>query len=119
MLLAMVILGGIGNIWGVMFGGLLMGAFNFIWVESAAGSVRNLGTTLGLPILTQVDLNNSKLMLFGLALVLMMLLRPEGIFPSAQRKAELKGAKAPTPIAVEGVEQTLFDARKHEGRESA
>ena len=29
-------------------------------------------------------------MMFGLALVLMMLLRPEGIFPSAQRKAELR-----------------------------
>jgi branched-chain amino acid transport system permease protein len=119
MLLAMVILGGIGNIWGVMFGGLLMGAFNFIWVESAAGAVRNLGTTLGMPILNQIDLNNSKLMLFGLALVLMMLLRPEGIFPSAQRKAELKGAKAPTPIAVEGGGETLFDAREHEERGSA
>ncbi len=111
MLLAMVILGGIGNIWGVMFGGLVMGAFNFIWVETAAHWVRSLSTNPGLGFLAAVDLNNSKLMLFGLALVLMMLIRPEGIFPSAQRKAELKGAKAATPVTVEGVEESLHDAR--------
>jgi branched-chain amino acid transport system permease protein len=111
MLLSMVILGGIGNIWGVLFGGLLMGAFNFIWVESAANAVRNLSTTLNVPLLAQIDLNNSKLMLFGLALVLMMLIRPEGIFPSAQRKAELKGAKATAPASVAGIEESLHDAQ--------
>jgi branched-chain amino acid transport system permease protein len=113
MLLAMVILGGIGNMWGVLFGGLLMGAFNFIWVESAAVWVRNLATALNQPWLASIDLANSKLMLFGLALVLMMLLRPEGIFPSAQRKAELKGAKPDSAVDVEGVEESLFDARVH------
>ncbi|MBA2446751.1 MAG: branched-chain amino acid ABC transporter permease [Chloroflexi bacterium] len=111
LLLAMVILGGIGNIWGVLFGGLVMGAFNFIWVESAAGFVRGLSATPGLGFLAIVDLNNSKLMLFGLALVLMMLLRPEGIFPSAQRKAELRGAKPATATTVAGVQESLHDAR--------
>jgi len=111
MLLSMIILGGIGNIWGVMFGGLLMGAFNFIWVETATPWVRGFGSALGLPFLESVDLSNSKLMLFGLALVLMMLIRPEGIFPSAQRRAELKGAKPASATAVAGLEETLHDAR--------
>jgi branched-chain amino acid transport system permease protein len=111
MLLAMLILGGIGNIWGVMFGGLLMGAFNFIFVESFAQWVRQLATTLNLPMLAAIDLANSKLMLFGLALVLMMLIRPEGLFPSAQRRAEMKGAKPTTAIAVESIEPSLHDAR--------
>ena len=111
MLLSMVILGGIGNIWGVLFGALIMGAFNFMFVESAAGWFRTVGTTLGMPFLVSIDLANSKLMLFGLALVLMMLIRPEGIFPSAQRKAELKGAKPASPITVAGVEESLQDAR--------
>ncbi len=114
MLLAMVILGGIGNLWGVLFGGLLMGAFNFIWVESAANWIRSLSTNPGLGFLAAVDLNNSKLMLFGGALVLMMLLRPEGIFPSAQRKAELKGARAAIPVTVPGIEESLHDARQGE-----
>ncbi len=111
MLLAMVILGGIGNIWGVLFGGLIMGAFNFIWVESAAWWVRTLGERTGFDLLTRIDLANSKLMLFGLALVLMMLIRPEGIFPSAQRRAELKAAKPAAATTVAGVEETLHDAR--------
>ena len=64
-----------------------------------------------MPFLASIDLANSKLMLFGLALVLMMLIRPEGIFPSAQRKAELKGAKPASPITVAGVEESLQDAR--------
>ncbi|MCC6179417.1 MAG: branched-chain amino acid ABC transporter permease [Chloroflexi bacterium] len=90
MLLAMLILGGIGNIWGVMFGGILLGIFNFILVDGAGGWLRGLSQTLGIPFLAQIDVGNSKLLIFGLALVLMMLIRPEGIFPSAQRKAELR-----------------------------
>jgi branched-chain amino acid transport system permease protein len=92
-LLAMVIMGGIGNVWGVIFGGVVLGAFNFILVDSATGWFRTLGRVLNMPILAQVDLVNAKLFLFGLALVLMMLLRPEGIFPSAQRRAELRAGR--------------------------
>jgi branched-chain amino acid transport system permease protein len=110
-LLATVILGGIGNVWGVMFGGLVMGAFNFIWVESAASWAREIGHRTGIELFTKIDLANSKLMLFGLALVLMMLLRPEGIFPSAQRKAEMKAAKPATATTVAGVQESLHDAQ--------
>jgi branched-chain amino acid transport system permease protein len=34
-------------------------------------------------------LKQDKFLVFGLALVLMMLVRPEGLVPSARRKAEL------------------------------
>ncbi|MDP8923203.1 MAG: branched-chain amino acid ABC transporter permease [Chloroflexota bacterium] len=98
-LLAMVILGGIGNIWGVMFGAIVLGWFNFILVDSAAHWLRGLSEALGQPWLAQIDVANSKLMVFGLALVLMMLIRPEGIFPSAQRKAELTHARRGTLAA--------------------
>jgi branched-chain amino acid transport system permease protein len=98
-LLAMLIMGGIGNIWGVLFGGIVLGAFNFILVDSLQGWLRALSGVLGLPFLAQIDLVNSKLMIFGLALVLMMLLRPEGIFPSAQRRAEMRGARTRLPGA--------------------
>src|SRR3954452_21475092 len=93
-LLAMVIMGGIGNIWGVMFGGIVLGAFNFILVDSVQGWLKGLSALTGIAFIGQIDLVNSKLMIFGLALVLMMLVRPEGIFPSAQRKAEMRGARA-------------------------
>ena len=41
MVLAMVILGGIGNIWGVMFGGVVLGVFNRILTESATGWIHS------------------------------------------------------------------------------
>jgi branched-chain amino acid transport system permease protein len=101
MLLAMLILGGIGNIWGVLFGGLVLGAFNLILVDSAGGWLKSLSQMLHAPFIAQIDVGNSKLMIFGLALVLMMLLRPEGIFPSAQRRAELRGNRG-APEAAPG-----------------
>ena len=35
---------------------------------------------------------NNQYLLYGLALVLMMLLRPEGLFPSRRRRQELREA---------------------------
>jgi branched-chain amino acid transport system permease protein len=102
MLLAMIILGGIGNIWGVIFGGIVLGAFNFILVDSAGGGLRGLSELLGMPFLAQIDVSNSKLFIFGLALVLLMLLRPEGIFPSAQRKAELRTGRGRPGLSSNG-----------------
>ncbi|HLI28042.1 MAG TPA: branched-chain amino acid ABC transporter permease [Chloroflexota bacterium] len=90
--LAMVILGGMGNIWGVLAGGLVVGLFDRGITAQLSVWLRDLGLALGLPWLAQVDLSRSRLLMFGLALVLMMLLRPEGLFPSARRRAELHGA---------------------------
>jgi branched-chain amino acid transport system permease protein len=94
MVLAMVILGGLGNIWGVLAGGLVLGLFDRGISAQLSVWLRDLGTMLGIPVLAAVDLTRSRLMLFGLALVLLMLWRPEGLFPSARRRAELHEADA-------------------------
>ena len=39
--------------------------------------------------LGSIDFINYQYLLYGLALVLMMLLRPEGLFPSRRRRSEL------------------------------
>ncbi|MCC7372046.1 MAG: branched-chain amino acid ABC transporter permease [Chloroflexi bacterium] len=101
-LLAMVIMGGIGNVWGVMFGGIVLGIFNFILVDSVRPAMQTLSRALSMPILAQIDIANAKLMIFGLALVLMMLLRPEGIFPSAQRKQEMRRGRARPGLGTNG-----------------
>jgi branched-chain amino acid transport system permease protein len=95
MVLSMVILGGAGNVWGVIFGGVVMGAFNLILTEQATGWLHTVGGWTGLGFLQTADLSSSKFLIYGLALVLMMLLRPEGIFPSRQRQAELHGEGIP------------------------
>jgi len=87
--LAMVILGGLGNIWGVLAGGIVLGLFDRGISAQVSVWLRGLGTALGIPALATIDLSRSRLMIFGIALVLLMLLRPEGLFPSARRRAEL------------------------------
>jgi branched-chain amino acid transport system permease protein len=37
------------------------------------------------------NLTTDRLLIFGLALVILMLVRPGGLFPSAQRAAEMQG----------------------------
>jgi len=92
--LAMVVLGGMGNIWGVAVGA-------FVIYEIQSQGLKQLGSfvqSLHVPAFTLGPLNvdlgsvnflNFQYLLYGLALVLMMLLRPEGLFPSRRRKFEL------------------------------
>ena len=88
MVLSMIILGGLGNIYGVLAGGLLFGIFNFIFVDRVTSWLKSLSTATGVPLLA-IDLSDKKLFIFGLLLVVMMLWKPEGLFPKAERKAEL------------------------------
>jgi len=106
MVLSMVILGGMGNVWGVIFGGVVMGLFNLVVAEQAGKWIRGLGQALGAGFLQQVELGSSKFMLYGLALVLLMQLRPEGLFPSRERQAELRqgGEEAAAPERALGEE---------------
>ncbi len=65
--LALIILGGMGNIAGVVVGAIVL---------------------VGLPELLR-EFAEYRLLIYGAVLVAMMLLRPEGLLPSRQRKAEL------------------------------
>ena len=88
--LAMIILGGLGNIYGAVAGGILIGFFDRILTEWLNSPLHWLGENLGIEFLAKHDVKQDRFLIFGLALVLMMLLRPEGLFPSARRRAELR-----------------------------
>jgi branched-chain amino acid transport system permease protein len=88
MVLAMVVLGGMGNVWGVIIGAVLLSFVPEILrytVEPAQKAV--FGHMI-------IEPEVIRMLLFGLALVLMMLFRPAGIFPSALRKRELESKRA-------------------------
>jgi branched-chain amino acid transport system permease protein len=91
--LAMIILGGIGNIWGVIFGGVVLGFYDRVLTSDMTNWLRAIGTGTDIPaispFLASIDLTNYKFGIFGLALVILMVTRPEGIFPNRQRAAEL------------------------------
>jgi branched-chain amino acid transport system permease protein len=104
MVLVMVILGGMGNIWGVILGGFIVGFFDNVLVRTISGWVQSLGASLGHAGLTEFNLEQYKFGIFGLALVLLMTFRPEGIMPSARRRAELH----PEDEAVAAQENALY-----------
>ncbi len=80
--LCMVILGGMGNVWGVALGGALLAYINYQGLY-AAGNQFN--STFG----TNIQIPEYAYLIYGLLIVSFMLLRPEGLIPSARRRAEL------------------------------
>lgn len=82
MILAMIVLGGMGNIAGVILGAILVTV-----IPEALRYTGELQRLLfGQVFIDPADL---RMLLFGVALVLMMLFRPAGLLPSKQRKREL------------------------------
>jgi branched-chain amino acid transport system permease protein len=88
MVVSMVVLGGMGNVWGVILGALLL---SFV-PEILRWTVQPLQEALlGRQL---IDPEVIRMLIFGLALVLVMLFRPAGLLPSAVRKRELTGQAA-------------------------
>ena len=82
MVLAMVVLGGMGNIWGVIAGAVLL---SFV-PEILRYTVEPLQKAAFGRLVIEPEV--IRMLLFGLALVLMMLFRPAGLFPSKTRRRE-------------------------------
>src|SRR6187402_2116030 len=87
MVLAMVVLGGMGNIWGVILGAVLLSFVPEILRYTVDPVQRAI---FGRSI---IDPEVIRMLLFGLAMVVMMLFRPAGLMPSAVRKRELAAPK--------------------------
>lgn len=87
LVLCMVVLGGMGSIPGVILGALLLSVFP----EMLRAIVVPLQQTLFGEII--LDPEGIRMLMFGFALVLVMIFRPEGLWPSAVRRRELRGAR--------------------------
>jgi branched-chain amino acid transport system permease protein len=89
-ILAMVVLGGMGNIWGVALGAFIVYTIQVVLLKQ----LNAFFEAVQFPILQDINFVQYQFLLYGLALVLMMLFRPEGLFPSQRRKRELHAADA-------------------------
>jgi len=83
MVVSMVVLGGMGNIWGVILGAVLLSFVPEILRFTVEPAQRQL---FGRMI---IEPEVIRMLIFGFALVLVMTLRPGGLWPSAVRKREL------------------------------
>jgi branched-chain amino acid transport system permease protein len=97
LILGMVILGGLGSIWGVVLGAIVLTFINFWLLPDVINSVpRDLGLDF--------DMTEINFGIYGFLLVIMMILRPQGLLPERRRKMELTD-EADTS------DETLYTAR--------
>jgi branched-chain amino acid transport system permease protein len=94
--LVMVVLGGMGNISGVIIGALVLYYIVFYLIPGLPENVTSIANSIGLsPEITHnlaEATTRVNFIIYGLILVAMMLLRPQGILPSRVREQELKHA---------------------------
>jgi branched-chain amino acid transport system permease protein len=97
MVLCMVVLGGMGNIAGVILGGVLLALLPEV--------LRNIVVPVQQALFgkTLIDPESLRMLLFGSALIVMMLYRPAGLLPSRLRRRELGGGEA-------AAEESVYDA---------
>jgi branched-chain amino acid transport system permease protein len=81
-ILAMIILGGLGSIWGVAIGAILLSFINTYFIPEVFNEVPR---TLGLDF----DLTILNFGIFGFLILLVMVLRPQGLLPERRRALEL------------------------------
>jgi branched-chain amino acid transport system permease protein len=94
--LAMIILGGLGSIWGVVLGAIALSFINSRLIPDVLNSVPH---KIGL----NFDLTELSFGIFGFLLVIMMVLKPEGLLPERRRQIEFEEGV--------GAEESLFEAR--------
>jgi len=98
--LAMIILGGLGSIWGVVVGAVTLSFINNRLIPDVLNDVP---AKIGL----NFDLTELSFGIFGFLLVIMMVLRPEGLIPERRRQIELSAGIE--DLAVD--EESVYEAR--------
>ena len=96
-LLCMVILGGMGSVWGVLLGGMILGYLNVEGLATIGSKIQSTGLNF--------DPTKYQFGIYGIIIVLMMLFRPTGLIPERRHRIEM----------AEGVHDTPFYDVQHEG----
>jgi branched-chain amino acid transport system permease protein len=82
-LLAMVVLGGMGNVWGVLIGALVLQ-----WING--NGLKELGNAITSTTGRDINFPSYNFLIFGAILILMMLFRREGLLPETRTRQVLR-----------------------------
>jgi branched-chain amino acid transport system permease protein len=100
-LLCMVILGGIGSIWGVLTAGLILGYLNIEGLANIGAKIQEAGVDF--------DPTQYQFGIYGIIIVTMMLFRPTGLIPERRHKIEIEEGVHDTPFYDVQTEGSLTD----------
>ena len=87
-LLCMVILGGMGSVWGALLGGMILGYLNVEGLATIGSKANEAGINF--------DPTKYQFGIYGVIIVLMMLFRPTGLITERRHKQELEEGTADT-----------------------
>jgi branched-chain amino acid transport system permease protein len=93
MILVMIVFGGIGSVWGVVVGALILQILQSWFLEDLSQWLHVLGRLIHVEWLRHAELASSIELIFGLILVAMMLYRREGLIPATRRVPPLSLAE--------------------------
>jgi branched-chain amino acid transport system permease protein len=100
-LLCMVILGGMGSLWGVVVGGMILAYLNFSGLSTIGSKIQDAGLDF--------DPTKYQFGIYGIIIVVMMLFRPAGLIPERRHKIELEEGVHDTPFYDVQTEGALTD----------
>ncbi|MDQ3127347.1 MAG: hypothetical protein M3Q66_02665 [Chloroflexota bacterium] len=104
-----IILGGIGSLRGVVIGAFAVQYVNFTLLAWAGQylnpPVNALGASIGIELLSDFNLVTYNYLIFGVILAIMMVKRPEGLFPVDAAKAEMHGIGVAAEVTAGSADQ--------------
>jgi len=100
-LLCMIILGGMGSIWGVIAGAMILGYLDREGLATIGSKIQESGLDF--------DPTKYQFGIYGVIIVVMMLIRPTGLIPERRHKIELEEGVRDTPFYDVQSEGTLTD----------
>jgi branched-chain amino acid transport system permease protein len=86
----MVILGGMGSVWGVILGGMILGYLNVEGLATIGSKIQNAGLDF--------DPTKYQFGIYGVIIVAMMLFRPTGLIPERRHAIEMEEGVHDTPF---------------------
>jgi branched-chain amino acid transport system permease protein len=123
LVVVIIILGGIGSLRGVVIGAFAVQYVNqtllaFLGTRIFNDPINALGDSIKVDLLSDFNLATYNYLIFGIVLAIMMIRRPEGLFPVESHKAEMHGiglaaevtaGSADELAAAEEIEQVVLE----------
>jgi len=103
MILVMIVFGGIGSVWGVVLGALILQILQSWILQDLSQWLHALGRLINVQWLQQIELVQSIEMIFGIILVAMMLYRRQGLIPATRPVQALSMAEQTAQVTTGGV----------------
>lgn len=123
LVVVIIIIGGIGSLRGVVIGAFAVQYVNFTLLAWAGQFVNpplhSLGAATGIKLLSDFNLVTYNYLIFGIVLAVMMVKRPEGLFPDEATRAEMHGIGVAAEVTAGSADELALAEERAVGADPA